>query len=99
LTRSPSSESYPNVRSSRRKYHGVLTQNCVKIMYNDRIHSKIIVSDNELGIVSSMNFKSESPSGKILEAGMVRWQKDTIASLNTYIENLLKDYETTEFSG
>jgi len=99
LTRSPASESYENVRSSRRKYHGVLIQSGVKILYNDRIHSKILLSDNELGIVSSMNFKSESSSGKILEAGMVTWQKDTIASLNTYIENLLKDYETNEFSG
>jgi hypothetical protein len=99
LTRSPSTESYQNVRSSRRKYHGVLIQNGVKMMYNDRIHSKIIISDNELGIVSSMNFKSESSSGKNLEAGIVTWQKDTITSLNTYIDSLLKDYETIEFSG
>jgi len=98
LTRSPSSESYSNVRSSRRKYHEVLIQNGVEMMYNDRIHSKIIISDNELGIVSSMNFKSESSSGKILEAGMVTWQKNTISSLNAYVENLLKDYETNEFS-
>jgi len=99
LTRSPSSENYPNVRASRRKYHGVLIQSGVKMMYNDRIHSKIIVSDYELSIVSSMNFKSESSSGRILEAGMVTWQKDTIAAMNSYVENLLKDYETTEFSG
>jgi hypothetical protein len=54
---------------------------------------------DELGIVSSMNFKSESSSGSILEAGIVNWQKDTITSLNTYVENLLKGYETNEFSG
>ena len=98
LTRSPLSEYYENIRSSRQKYHGILIQNGVKIMYNDRIHSKIILSDNELGIVSSMNFKSESSSGKIHEAGMITWQKDTIASLNNYIENLLKDFETNEFA-
>jgi len=58
-----------------------------------------VPSPRALGIVSSMNFKSESSSGKILEAGMATWQKDTIASLNTYVYDLLKDFETNEFSG
>jgi len=98
LTRSPSSEYVARVRSSRRKYHDVLLQSGVKMMYNDRIHSKVIFSDNKLGIVSSLNFKSESSSGKNLESGIVTWQKNIIESLNTYVETLLNDYETKVYS-
>ena len=98
LTRSPLSESSARVRALRRKYHDALLQSGVKIFYNDRLHSKIIFSDNLLSIVSSMNFKSESSSGKNLEAGMVAWQKQTIESLNTYLEKLLADVETNILS-
>ena len=94
LTRSPFSESSARVRTLRKKYHDALLKSGVKIYYNDRLHSKIIFSDNLLGIVSSMNFKSESSSGKNLEAGMVAWEKQTIKSLNTYSEKLLTDVET-----
>lgn len=99
LTRSPLSESAARVRTLRKKYHDALHQSGVKIFYNDRLHSKIILSDDILGIVSSMNFKSESSSGKNLEAGMVAWQKQTIESLNNYVVKLLNDYETKEFFG
>jgi len=99
LTRSPENERNQWVKESRRAYHNVLLQNGVKLLYNDRIHSKIIVSDGVFGIVSSMNFKSESSSGKNLEAGIVTWEEETILSLNKYIENLLQDFETITYGG
>jgi len=99
LTRSPENERSHWVRESRRDYHNVLLQNGVKLLYNDRIHSKIIVSDGIFGIVSSMNFKSESSSGKNLEAGIVTWEKETMISLNSYIENLSQDFETITYGG
>ncbi|MHA1972664.1 MAG: phospholipase D-like domain-containing protein [Candidatus Hodarchaeales archaeon] len=97
MTRSPKSERNSHTRTSRKKYHEALAQCGVNIQYNDRIHSKIILSDNECGVVSSMNFKSESSSGKNLEAGIVTWQNDTIKSLIAYAETLQKDHETSRF--
>jgi len=99
ITRSPLSESSTRVRSSRKKYHNVLAQSGVDLHYNDRIHSKILLLDNLVSIVSSLNFKSESSSGKNLEAGIVSWEKNMINSLTKYIENLLQDYETTNYTG
>lgn len=97
LTRSPDYERKEWVRTSRSKYHYVLYQSGIEILYNNRIHSKIILSDDLLSIVSSLNFKSESSSGKNLEAGIVTWEKGTIESLTTYFQSLLKDYETNKF--
>lgn len=97
LTRSPASEYSSRVRKLRKKYHDVLKKSGVKILYNDRIHSKIILSDGMLGIVSSMNFKSESSSGKNHEAGIITWEKQTIGLLSLNVENLLKDLETNVY--
>lgn len=58
VTRSPSSEYSERVRTSRQIYHNGLIQNGVKMMYNDRVHSKIIFSDGILGIVSSMRARA-----------------------------------------
>jgi len=98
ITRSPLSENSVRVRASRKEYHKALHQNGVNILYNNRIHSKIIVADDVLGIVSSMNFKSESSSGQNLEAGLVTWQKETIGSLNAYITKLMNEYESTQYT-
>lgn len=62
--------------------------------YNDRIHSKIIIFDEICGIVSSMNFKSESSSGKNLESGLVSWQTNTMDSLRRYAKEIINDPET-----
>jgi hypothetical protein len=99
LTRSPRCESYSKTRKARGAYHDALVRSGVEILYNDRIHSKIIIGDVTCGVVSSMNFKSESSSGKNLEAGLVTWQKDTITSLKEYATDLMKDPETTPYDG
>jgi len=99
ITRSPLSENSARVRKSRKEYHEALSQSGVMIFYNNRIHCKIIVVDGILGVVSSMNFKSESSSGKSHEAGLVTWQKDVITSIGDYGLTLLKDHETKRFSG
>lgn len=99
LTRSPRCENYNKTRRTRKLYHDALMRSGVKILYNDRIHSKIILGDELCGVVSSMNFKSESSSGKNLEAGLVTWQKDTITSLKEYATDLMRDTETTPYDG
>jgi|GEM_PF-2650771 phosphatidylserine/phosphatidylglycerophosphate/cardiolipin synthase-like enzyme len=96
ITRSPSSEGKKT--ASRQKYHEVLLKNGVRIFYNDRIHAKMILSDGKLGIVSSLNFKSKSSSGRNLEAGMTTWQIDAIESIKKYVDNLLNDDETEEYT-
>jgi hypothetical protein len=99
ITRSPASEGYLKVRKQRKAYHMALNQSGVTIFYNDRIHSKILLVDKKCGIVSSMNFKSESSSGKNLEAGLITWQKDTIQSLINYVTTLRNDFETKPYDG
>lgn len=98
ITQSPLSEGKNNVASSRQKYHEVLLKKGVRIFYNDRIHAKMILSDGKLGIVSSLNFKSKSTSGRNHEAGMTTWQKDAIDSIKKYIDKLLYDDETEEYT-
>ena len=97
ITRSPASEGYSKVRKQRKAYHEALDQSGVNLFYNDRIHSKILMLDRKCGIVSSMNFKSESSSGKNHEAGLVTWQTNTIQSLNDYVDKLRTDFETKTY--
>jgi len=96
LTRSPDNERTEWVRASRSKYHNALHQSGVNIFYNNRIHSKVIVADDCLSIVSSLNFKIESSGGANLEAGIVTWEKNTLKSMMSYCDSLLKDFETKE---
>lgn len=98
ITQSPLSEGKKNEVSLRQKYHRVLLKKGVRIFYNDRIHAKMILSDGKIGIVSSLNFKSKSSSGRNHEAGMTTWQIEAIESIKKYIDNLLNDDETEEYT-
>lgn len=96
LTRSPRCENYHKTRRAREAYHDALVRSGVEIIYNDRIHSKIILGD-DICVVSSMNFKSESSSGKNHEAGLVTWQKEAVTSLKIYATNIINDPETKPY--
>lgn len=99
LTRSPQSENYAKTRRTRKAYHDALFRSGVKILYNDRVHSKILIGDEVCGVLSSMNFKSESSSGKNHEAGLVTWQRETVVSLKEYARDLMTDPETMPYKG
>jgi hypothetical protein len=59
-------------------------------LYRDsRIHSKIIVIDDKVAVVSSMNFYSGSSGGSSNEAGIVSIDEAVVESASNYIKKFL----------
>lgn len=85
LTRNPDSDRETYSQASRLKCHSSLKLNNIDIRYNDRIHSKLILIDDLVAVVSSMNLYSGSTGGKSKEAGIVTWEKSNIDTIKQYI--------------
>ena len=85
ITRKPERKK-PEVKA----FHDYLKKSKVKIHYSRDVHAKIIVVDNILAIVSSMNFYPSSSAGKTWEAGLVTYKKTIV---NTILDNIKQQTE------
>jgi phosphatidylserine/phosphatidylglycerophosphate/cardiolipin synthase-like enzyme len=94
ITRSPDLERAGHGREQKRAYHRGLTQSGVQIFYNDYVHAKLLVVDDVVALVSSMNFISSSSGGKSWEAGLVTWKEGTVNSIAKSIQNIMGAPET-----
>ena len=63
----------------------------ILLRYDKQIHSKIMVVDNSIAVVSSMNFYSGSSGGASKEAGIVSMDKQVVESAANYIKKLIID--------
>jgi phosphatidylserine/phosphatidylglycerophosphate/cardiolipin synthase-like enzyme len=86
LTRKPTSGSMQNC-------HTVLKDSGVNLKTNERVHSKVILVDNLIAVISSMNLYNGSTSGKSKEAGILMWERKNIESIVDFFENRWKDVE------
>jgi hypothetical protein len=66
------------------------------IHYDNQIHAKIIVIDNQVAIVSSMNLYSASSGGFTKEAGIVSIDEKVVTSVSKYIIDILSKPESTD---
>ena len=69
--------------------HSKLKQNNIPLHYDNQIHSKIMVVDHSIAVVSSMNFYSGSSGGASKEAGVVSMDKQVVESAANYITQLI----------
>jgi phosphatidylserine/phosphatidylglycerophosphate/cardiolipin synthase-like enzyme len=81
---------YPEAKEKKKiDCHSKLREMNVSLRYDNRIHSKIVVVDNKVAIVSSMNFYSGSSGGASNEAGIVSIEEKVVKSTENYIKKLL----------
>jgi phosphatidylserine/phosphatidylglycerophosphate/cardiolipin synthase-like enzyme len=79
ITRAPDNQdAYSNEKL---EYHSKLKEEGVKLGYNKKVHSKLIVVDHSVAISSSMNFYSSSSGGKSWEAGLVSVDETVVNSV------------------
>ena len=64
--------------------------------YINQIHSKIMVIDRKITIISSMNLYSGSTGGATFEAGIVSFEKKVVDSATEYIVELLEKPESAD---
>jgi phosphatidylserine/phosphatidylglycerophosphate/cardiolipin synthase-like enzyme len=63
------------------EYHSKLKEEGVRVGYNKKVHSKLIIVDSSVAIISSMNFYSSSSGGKSWEAGLVSIEDTVVNSV------------------
>jgi len=68
----------------------------VAIHYINQIHSKIIIIDRKIAIISSMNLYSGSTGGTTFEAGIVSFDKKVVDSAAKYVVELLEKPESND---
>ncbi len=71
-----------------KKIHEWLEKFGIKLLYYENIHAKILIVDNCLAVVSSMNFKQNATAGITWEAGMVSYAKDLVDEIKASIADL-----------
>ena len=82
----------PN-RSFENKTHKWLEESGITMLYHKDIHAKIIVVDDLVAVVSSMNFIKNATSGQSWEAGIVSLDQDTVSSVKASITDLNLKHE------
>jgi|WetSurMetagenome_2_1015567.scaffolds.fasta_scaffold20812_3 hypothetical protein len=78
--------------------HATLRKKGVTIHYINTIHSKVILVDRKIAILSSMNLYSGSAGGGVLEAGIVSFEGKVVDSITKYITNLLEKTESPDIT-
>jgi phosphatidylserine/phosphatidylglycerophosphate/cardiolipin synthase-like enzyme len=78
--------------------HAALRKKGVTIHYVNTIHSKIIIIDRKIVILSSMNLYSGSTGGGLLEAGIVSFESKVVDSATKYITDLLAKTESPDIT-
>jgi phosphatidylserine/phosphatidylglycerophosphate/cardiolipin synthase-like enzyme len=86
---------YPD--DSKEEFHQTLTNAGCDLRYSGSVggvHSKIVVIDEEVAIVSSMNFTKNAEAAVSHETGIVSLDKDVVESVLDSIRNLRDQDET-----
>jgi len=65
----------------------------ITMLYHKNIHAKIIIVDDMVAVVSSMNFIKNATAGTSWEAGMVTIDQDTVDSVKASITDLNPGHE------
>jgi phosphatidylserine/phosphatidylglycerophosphate/cardiolipin synthase-like enzyme len=88
----PIDDNRPEVREEKIAYHESLKKEGVKMNYDRRIHAKLLVVDQQIAVISSMNFYSLSTGGSSWEAGMISIDEPIVNSVHKTIHQLLKKF-------
>jgi phosphatidylserine/phosphatidylglycerophosphate/cardiolipin synthase-like enzyme len=60
----------------------------ITVLYQKDLHAKILLVDDKIAIVSSMNFLQKATAGISWEAGIVTLDKKTVDMIKDSITNL-----------
>lgn len=86
ITRPPREDDHHG--REKEEYHSKLRKEGITLVYNKDTHAKLIVVDDEVAVVSSMNFYSGSSGGRTWEAGLVSIEEAVIKSVVKSIRKL-----------
>ena len=85
----------PSYKPHIQQIHEWLAEAGIKLLYLKNLHAKIILIDDSLSIVSSMNFQFSATAGISWEAGIVTIHKETVDSIKASITDLNLAHENS----
>lgn len=89
----------PKSKPERTKFHQTLKGGGVDLYYSGHdpggVHSKLIIADDEVAIISSMNFTKDSEAAVTWETGIVTLSKAVVASAMEAVKDLRDQEETS----
>ena len=74
-------------------YHDYLRKEGIQFHYDRHIHAKLLVVDQRIAVISSMNFIVTSTGGSSWEAGMISIDETIVKSITNTIHQLLERIE------
>jgi len=77
-----------NLSQRARETHKLLLDSRITILYAPNLHAKILLFDDKIAIVSSMNFLQRATAGISWEAGIVTLDEKTVNMIKDSITNL-----------
>jgi len=93
ITREPE-DHYEKIKKRKEEFHRILSNRGVKVVYNPRVHAKLIAVDRAVAVASSMNMQSSSAGGSSWEAGIVTKNDSVVESIVDSIYELLERPES-----
>lgn len=81
----------PPDKTSTRNYHKELSDSGITVLYNRNLHAKLLLFDDEIAIVSSMNLLVGATAGFSWEAGIITLDDKTVDMIKESITNLKFD--------
>jgi len=78
----------PPDKTSTRNYHKELSNSGITVLYNRKLHAKLLLFDDEIAIVSSMNLLVGATAGWSWEAGIITLDKKTVDLIKDSITHL-----------
>jgi phosphatidylserine/phosphatidylglycerophosphate/cardiolipin synthase-like enzyme len=80
-------------REEKVAYHKSLENEGIQLHYDRRIHAKLLVVDQRIAVISSMNFIVTSAGGSSWEAGIISIDEAIVHSIHKTIHQLLTKFE------
>jgi len=94
ITRSPHKDRSGERKNMKYRFHDAINESKVELYYNESVHAKMFIIDNQVLSTSSMNLYSESTAGKSWESGIVSIDSSNINLARESFEKVLNDRET-----
>ena len=88
ITRPPE-DKHPEYLKKKQEYHSTLKQEGISMFYDAKIHAKLIIVDNTIAAVSSMNFYADSSAGVSWEAGLVTINQKVVNTIANAFSKVL----------
>ena len=94
IARSPDKDRNGDRKRAKIKFHDGLRESKVELYYNESVHAKMFIIDNQVLASSSMNLYSESTAGKSWESGIVSIDLFNVNLARDSFIKILNDRET-----